>query len=159
MMGSWIMLRMRLLPVVLVAFVLMGLRIAEGQSSAQRVDPVARLVARYDSAWNSKDTAGVGRLMAPEYQYFTSLGEVLPRAEMLRFLGSPEYTLQQSTRSELVVTRSGSAAVVSSRWRGWGTYKGKSFIDDQRCGLVWVQTAGTWQLLSEHCVQIAPKTQ
>jgi hypothetical protein len=145
---SWIMLSM---------LVLMGPPIAEGQSSAQAVDPVAKLVAQYDSGWNSKDTVSVSRLMAPRYQYFTSLGEMRSRAEMLHFLGSPDYALQRASRSEVVVTRSDPVAVVSSRWRGRGTYKGKPFIDDQRCGMVWLQTAGSWQLLSEHCVQIAPK--
>jgi hypothetical protein len=28
--------------------------------------------------------------------------------------------------------------------------------DEQRCGLTWLRTSGSWQLLSEHCVQIAP---
>ncbi len=48
------------------------------------------------------------------------------------------------------------AAVVSSRWEGQGTYQGKPFTDDQRCGQVWLQTAGEWHVLSEHCIQIAP---
>jgi hypothetical protein len=96
-------------------------------------------------------------LMAPRYQYFTSRGEVRPRAEMLRFLGSRDYVLQNASRSEVVVTRTGPVAIVSSRWRGRGTYQGNPFTDDQRCGLVWLQTAGIWQLLSEHCVQITAK--
>jgi hypothetical protein len=122
---------------------------AEGQE-------VASLVARYDSAWDRKDTLAAGRLMAPEYQYFNSLGGVRPRAVMLEFLRSPDYHLQQAARSEVQVTQSGPVAVVSSRWKGHGTYQGQRFVDDQRCGLVWVRTAGTWQVVTEHCVQIAP---
>jgi hypothetical protein len=77
---------------------------------------------------------------------------------MLSFLQSPEYALEQATRSKLSVPRRGPAAVVSSRWRGHGIYRAKTFNDDQRCGQVWLLTAGTWQLLSEHCVQIVTET-
>ena len=113
-------------------------------------------MARYDSSWNRKDTVAVGRLLAPRYQYFTSLGGVRSRAPVLEFLGSPEYVLEHAQRSEVVVTHSGPVAVVSSRWQGHGTYQGKRFTDDQRCGQVWLETSRTWQVLSEHCIQIAP---
>jgi ketosteroid isomerase-like protein len=129
---------------------------AEAQGSGDSSTEVASLVTRYDSAWNRKDTLAAGRLMAPEYRYFSSLGGVRPRAAMLEFLGSPDYHLRRADRSELQITRSGPVVVVSSRWKGQGTYQGKRFADDQRCGLVWVRTTRTWRLVSEHCVQIAP---
>jgi len=110
--------------------------IAAGQDGARASDQVATVVARFDSAWNSKDTVTVGRLLAPRYQYFTSLGAVRARAPMLEFLGSPDYALEHARRSEVVVTRTGPVAVVSSRWQGRGTYRGKRFVDDQRCGQV-----------------------
>jgi hypothetical protein len=130
--------------------------LAEGQRAAAAADQVASIVAQFDSSWNRKDTAGVSRWLAPRYQYFTSLGAVSSRARVLEFLGSPEYVLEHAQRSEIAVTHTGPVAVVSSRWQGRGTYKGKRFVDDQRCGQVWLETAQTWQLLSEHCVQIAP---
>jgi hypothetical protein len=73
----------------------------------------------------------------------------------MSFLSSPDYALDQAKRSELAVTLSGAVAVVSSRWQGQGTYKGERFTDNQRCGQTWLQTASAWQLVSEHCVQIA----
>jgi len=72
----------------------------------------------------------------------------------MRFLSASGYRLEQARRSEVMVTLSGPVAVVSSRWQGHGTYRGETFNDDQRCGQTWLRTAGTWQLLSEHCVQI-----
>lgn len=94
--------------------------------------------------------------MAPRYQYFTTRGGGRSRAEMIAFLADPGYLLEHAKRSELVVTPSGPAAVVSSRWQGQGTYRKERFIDDQRCGQVWLQTGRTWGLVSEHCVQIVP---
>jgi hypothetical protein len=117
---------------------------------------LATLVARYDSAWNRRDTLTVSRLLAPRYQYFTSRGGVSSRAETMGFLNAPDYVLERAKRSELSVSLSGTVAVVSSRWQGEGSYRGEAFKDDQRCGQTWVRTGRAWQLLSEHCVQIAP---
>ncbi len=130
--------------------------LAAGQDTARSGERVEALVARYDSSWNRKDTVALGRLMATRYQYFTSLGAVRPRDAMLQFVGSPEYVLEQARRSEVVVTLTGPLAVVSSRWKGRGNYRGRTFVDDQRCGQVWLEEAHTWRMVSEHCVQIAP---
>ena len=119
---------------------------------------VSALVARYDSAWNRQDTVEVSRLLAPQYQYFTSRGGVTKRAETLAFLGAPDYRLEQARRSEIEVALSGPVAVVSSRWQGHGTWRGEAFNDDQRCGQTWVRTDRTWQMVSEHCVQIERRT-
>lgn len=128
---------------------------AQVQDESQAAAQIASLVARYDSGWNRKDTITVGRLLAPRYQYFTSRGGVSSRAETMGFLSAPDYVLGQAKRSELSVALSGPVAVVSSRWQGEGSYRGEAFKDDQRCGQTWVRTARAWQLLSEHCVQIA----
>jgi len=126
------------------------------QAESPLTEQVGALVDQYDSGWNHRDTSTVGRLLAPRYQYFSSRGEVSSRAETLAFLSSPDYLLEHATRSEVAVSLSGPVAVVSSRWQGHGTYRGEVFKDDQRCGQTWLRTARTWQLLSEHCVQIAP---
>jgi ketosteroid isomerase-like protein len=131
--------------------------VAEGQQTAAgSADSVAVLISRYDRAWNARDTAAMNRFLAPGYQYFTSIGGLSSRAETLGFLGSPEYQLEHALRSEVTVRVSGPVAVASSRWQGRGRYRGERFTDDQRCGLVWLQTVAGWLLLSEHCTQIAP---
>jgi uncharacterized protein DUF4440 len=133
-------------------------------TEAARIQPtymwqeVEAVVAQYDSAWNRRDTIAVGRLLALRYQYFTSRGGVSSRAETLAMLSAPDYRLEHAKRSEIAVSLSRPVAVVSSRWVGRGTYRGQPFKDDQRCGQTWLLTGETWQLLSEHCVQIAPAT-
>lgn len=126
------------------------------QDESRMTAQVLALVAKYDSAWGRRDTTAVARLLAPRYQYFTSRGELSSRAETMEFLSAPDYVLQQAKRSEVSVSLSGPVAVVGSRWQGRGTYRGEAFQDDQRCGQTWLRMAGDWQLLSEHCVQIAP---
>jgi ketosteroid isomerase-like protein len=145
------------------SLLVLGLIMSGGHASAQRagsrVDSVTALVNAYDRAWNSSDTAAVRRILAPEYQYFTSRGGVESREAALEILASPEYRLERASRSEVAVRFAGPVAVVSSRWKGTGTYKGERFTDDQRCGQVWLRSGRTWQVLSEHCVQIVPTAQ
>jgi hypothetical protein len=140
-------------------------------TEAARIQPtyapnVGAYVAHYDSAWSQRDTSAVSRLLAPQYQYFTSRGGVSSRAETMAMLSDPGYRLEHANRSEIAVSWSGPVAVVSSRWQGQGTYRGQPFKDDQRCGQTWLRTGsetelqmdGTLQLLSEHCVQVTPAT-
>jgi hypothetical protein len=138
-----------------------GLSVTE----AARIQPsywgeeVEAVVAQYDSAWNQRDTSAVSRLLAPGYQYFDSRGGVSSRAETLAMLSAPDYRLEHAKRSEIAVSLSRPVAVVSSRWVGHGTYRGRPFKDDQRCGQIWAANeSAAWQLLSEHCVQITPAT-
>ena len=141
--------------------VLIGIlpRELSAQAVTSPVAHITRIVARYDSAWNRRDSMIVNQLLAPNYQYFTSRGGISSRAETMKFLADPGYVLERAHRSELVVTPSGTVAVVSSRWEGQGSYRGERFVDDQRCGQTWVRNGGDWQLLNEHCVQIAPAPQ
>jgi hypothetical protein len=74
--------------------------------------------------------------------------------EVLRVVGVGPPVVEGQVKAQ-AVTLSGPVAVVSNRWQVQGTYKGERFTDDQRCGQTWLQTAGAWQLVSEHCVQIA----
>jgi ketosteroid isomerase-like protein len=120
-----------------------------------RNDEVIQIVEAYDRAWDRKDVASLERILAADYVYFTSEGGVWSRQKMLDLLRSPQYILNSAERSELEVHRWKNTAVVSSRWKGHGSYQGKEFRDDQRCSLVLTREGRRWKLLSEHCTQIA----
>ena len=144
-------------------FVGVGILLILGSTAyAQRVEtlsgPVGRALANYDASWNKKDSAGVSKMLAESYVYFSSTGTLTTRKATLEFLVSPDYKLTFVERSELkLLSNNGSVAVVSSRWKGRGTYGKEEINDDQRCGLVFVKEARMWKLLSEHCAQIVTK--
>jgi ketosteroid isomerase-like protein len=126
--------------------------------SDQRTNEVLAAVKAYDTAWNAKNVKAAGAVMDENYVYFNSLGGApRGRSYTLEFLGRPDYKLTFVERSELQVLGSGDVAVVSSRWKGKGTWSGGPIDDDQRCGLVFVRQNKEWKLLSEHCVQIVSK--
>jgi ketosteroid isomerase-like protein len=118
------------------------------------IEEVLEAVRAYNVAWEQKDGTAVRRVLAEEYRYFSSRGVVRSREWFLAFHASPEHVLVSSVRDELDVALHGNTAVVSSRWRGSGTYEGEPFDDDQRCTLTWVFDDGAWRLLAEQCTNI-----
>lgn len=125
---------------------------------AQKNDAaVMDVLAKYDAAWNKKDATGVGNILAPDYLYFSSTGSISTRKQTLELLTSPKYNLTFAERSEIKSYRTGETVIVSSRWKGKGTYDKEEINDDQRCGLVFTRIGKQWRLISEHCVQIVSK--
>ena len=117
-----------------------------------------RALSEYDRMWNAKDVKGVEQILADDYVYFSSTGGLTNRKATLEFLASPDYKLTSVERSEIkILSQSESIAIVSSRWKGRGSYGKEEINDDQRCGLVFVKQKNIWKLLSEHCAQIVSK--
>lgn len=124
-----------------------------GDSPTQRDEAALRgAIAAYDSAWSSKDAAAVERIVSPDYLYFDSQGGLDDRSGMLGFLADTSYVLTRSHRTDVRLTFAGPVARVSSRWEGEGRYRGEPVLDDQTCGMTWIQVDGAWQLFTEHCV-------
>lgn len=109
-------------------------------------------VAAYDSAWQAKDSVRVASLLASDYTYLTSTGDLTSRAKTLEFLTDPTYHLTQVVRSDIRVAIAGPVARVTSRWEGRGEYQGRSVLDDQTCGQTWVWRDDRWLLFTEYCV-------
>jgi ketosteroid isomerase-like protein len=113
-----------------------------------------KLVARYDEAWMRKDLAAIGKLLAPEYVYFSSKGDVSDLAATRKMLSSDGYRLERGRRDDVKAYRHGSTVVVSTHWTGAGVFEGKPFTDDQRCSVVVAFAGGSGRILSEHCTGI-----
>jgi ketosteroid isomerase-like protein len=121
-------------------------------------ESIRSVLTRYDNAWNKKDVDDVSRILADDYVYFSSTGDLTRRKATLDFLASPDYKLTSVSRSEIsVLSQNDRVAIVTSRWKGRGTYGKEEINDDQRCGLVFILEGKVWKLLSEHCVQIVSR--
>ena len=139
-------------------FIVLLLPAAYAQASEDAVASIKRAVTLYDEAWNKKNVEAVSKILMDDYVYFSSTGGLTDRKATLEFLTSPDYKLTFVERSEIkVVSRTDRVAVVSSRWKGRGTYGKEEINDDQRCGLVFVKENKAWKLFSEHCAQIVSK--
>ena len=139
----------------LVVFLMTWCAMAWAQRLESSEGDVVKFVEKYDNAWNHKDASAIESILAPDYVYFTSKGGIESRRALLDELMSPTYKLASAERSEMKVYFASGTAVVSSRWKGQGTFNGAEFHDDQRCSIVLARAGQSWQVLSEHCTQIA----
>jgi len=130
---------------------------AFAQKQDKQTGDVIQLLKKYDEAWNKKDSAAVGKILASDYVYFTSTGDVSSRRQTLDLLNSPKYNLTFAERSEIKTFLTNKTIIISSRWKGKGTYNQEEINDDQRCSLVFARDEKQWKLLSEHCTQIVSK--
>lgn len=147
---------MKLKRTVLAGLIVAGTVLSASAQNAKQADVIS-VLRKYDEAWNTKDVATVDRLLAPEYVYFSSNGNLTSRQQTLELFKSPGYKLTFAERTEIKTFRSGATVIVSSRWKGKGTYNDEEINDDQRCSLVFAKQKNTWRVLSEHCTQIVRK--
>lgn len=116
---------------------------------------VRDFVNDYDNMLARRDTASMKEAMADNYIYFTSVGSITDRKQILHwFVPADKYKVDTATRTEIDVTIHGNTAIVSSRWIGSGNFDGEKFRDDQRCSLTIQKEEGKLKLISEHCTQI-----
>lgn len=138
-------------------FVLASLLVAPAAAAQTTRSDSAAVIAfirAYDAAWTRKDTAVVAARLMPEFRYFSSTGSDWSKARLLELLSSPAYRVEYSERSEVEARIVSSTAIVSTRWKGRGSWSGGTFDDDQRCSIVLVKHRGTWGIVAEHCTQI-----
>lgn len=64
--------------------------------------------------------------------------------------GETGYLLHNMSRTELEIKNNDNTAMVSSRWKGKGMYRGIPFDEDQRCSIVVINKDNKVEILSEH---------
>jgi hypothetical protein len=111
-------------------------------------------IARYDVAWNTKDSITVQALLGDKYLYFDSQGGLTPRERTLSIVAAPYYKVISARREEIQILIHENVATISSRWIGNGLWKDQPFNDNQRCGLTLAKQNGKIELIAEHCVEI-----
>lgn len=117
---------------------------------------VLEVIGQFDAGWKNKNLQQVDSVLAPAYVYFTQSGGVFGREGVVQTAGSAEYTIDTVHRGSIVVELYGNTAVVSTRWKGKGIYRGVPFNEDQRCSITVVKVDGRVQILSEHCTPVKP---
>ena len=119
---------------------------------------VLRIIQRFDEGWERKNLQIVDSVLSPSYIYFTQSGGTFSREGVVQTAGSSEYTLESMHRSALDIHITGNIAVVSTRWKGKGVYRGVPFDEDQRCSMVVIKQNGKVSIISEHCTPVLQKS-
>jgi uncharacterized protein (TIGR02246 family) len=122
----------------------------------QMTEEIERLNDVWFKAWFEKDAATVDALMTPDYEYVGPNGQVMDRATILRIIRSPTYALTSGSRTEVrCIEISLDVFAISYRWKGTGTYEGRSFTDDYRGTMVCVRRKKKWLVAHEQSSPIA----
>lgn len=115
---------------------------------------VINAIKKFDYGWENKNLPAVDSVLAPAYIYFTQSGGTFSRDSVVATAGENSYLLDNVSRSEFVITTYGNTAVVSTRWKGKGIYRGTPFDEDQRCSIVLIKKDKKVEILSEHCTPV-----
>ena len=115
---------------------------------------VINVIKRFDDGWEHKNMQEVDSVLSPSYIYFTRSGGTFSRDSLVATAGESSYSLQDVSRSEFVATIYNNTAIVSTRWKGKGMYRGNPFDEDQRCSITVVKNGDKVEILSEHCTPI-----
>jgi len=115
---------------------------------------VITAINKFDDGWENKNLKAVDSVLSPAYVYFTQSGGTFSRDSVVATAGESDYSLQGMSRSELEITLYGNTAIVSTRWKGKGVYRGIPFNEDQRCSIVLIKKDNKVEILSEHCTPI-----
>ncbi len=124
------------------------------QKDAITKEEVINVINKFDSGWENKNLHAVDSVLSPAYIYFTQSGSTFSRDSVVATAGGNSYILQDMSRSELAITLYGNTAIVSTRWKGKGVYRGMPFNEDQRCSIVLIKKDNRVEILSEHCTPI-----
>jgi hypothetical protein len=116
------------------------------------------IINKFDNGWRHKSSREVDETLSPVYVYFTQSGGTFSRDSVVQTAGSPAYLLDKMDRSSYIISLYGNTAVVSTRWKGKGIYKGTPFDEDQRCSITIIKKDNKVQILSEHCTPIKQNT-
>ena len=117
-------------------------------------DEVISVIKQFDDGWEKKNMDAVDSALAPSYVYFTQSGGTFSRDSVVATSGESSYLLKDMSRSEFVINIYDNTAIVSTRWKGKGVYRGTAFNEDQRCSIVVVKKDNKVEILSEHCTPI-----
>ena len=116
---------------------------------------IERLAEEWNTAWLKKDVAVVERMMTKSYVYIPPNGHILDRTAILDIISSPTYKLRRGKISGAkVIEISANIAALVHRWRGAGSFRGRSFIDDHRCVTIFVKQRRRWMMAFEQCSAI-----
>ena len=117
-------------------------------------EEVINVIKKFDDGWQNKNLNAVDSVLSPAYVYFTQSGGTFSRDSVVATAGENSYTLRNMSRTEFAVTLYDNTAIVSTRWKGKGMYRGVPFDEDQRCSIVLIKKNNKVEILSEHCTPI-----
>lgn len=137
---------------IIAAFVLSLSLVCAGAFAQQKSDEAAlkALEEKWDAANLKGDGAAMGSILADRFITTNSDGKTRTKAEVLAQLKSGETKYQTSKVEDMKVYLYGDAAIVSGRWKGKFTEKGKQLEINERFTDTYIRERGQWRCVASH---------
>src|SRR5687767_12208239 len=132
----------RMAPIL---FLLITTALAPGDEAAIRA-----LEAKWDSANLKGDAAALESIFADGFIATESDGTIRTKAEIVGELRAGNLKYQSAKTDDVKVMLYGDAAVVSGRWRGTYSYKGRVTSLHERFTNFYVRQKGQWKCVAAH---------
>src|SRR5262249_45355148 len=132
-------------------FLALGGAMAQQKQAAGNDEAALRAIEeKWDAANLKGDAAALGAIFADGFIQTDTDGKVRTKAEVLGQLKSGENKYQVAKVEEMKVYLHGDAAVVSGRWSGKWTEKGKPMEATERFTDMFVRQNGQWRCVASH---------
>jgi ketosteroid isomerase-like protein len=123
-------------------------------------ETVIRVNAGYESTLRASDVDALQRILAPDFMFITSSGEVRDRQELLRSYGAREVNLRVFTSENVRVRFRGSVSILTADITKEGDYlsgprAGAVFTGRYRFTRIYACDSRGWQLVSTHESQLS----
>jgi ketosteroid isomerase-like protein len=138
---------------ILGLLVIWGCAVAQKASSADEA-ALKALEEKWDQASVKGDAAGLGTILADSFITTSPEGQVRTKNDMLSRMKSGEVKYETSKVDELKFLVYGDTAIVSGRWHGKFTEKGKAQESTERFTDTFVRQNGQWKCVASHASNI-----
>jgi len=117
---------------------------------------ILNLENAWDRAVQTKDTAGLDMLLAPELVYIGIEGKMMSKAEYIASVQSPLERPARVVSESMKVHVFGAAAIVDGVYRENGMKKGKPYMLRERFIDVWVRRRDSWVCVASDGTVMGP---
>ncbi|MGA2744834.1 MAG: nuclear transport factor 2 family protein [Candidatus Sulfotelmatobacter sp.] len=125
-----------------------------------QIDDDQARILNLENAWNrsvqTKDTAGLDMLLAPELVYVGIEGKLLSKAEYMASIQSQQEHPTRVVSESMKVHVFGAAAIVDGVYRENGMKKGKPYTLRARFIDMWVRRRDTWVCIASDGTVMEP---
>jgi len=113
------------------------------------LDPEEEKLRLLEKDWSAaivrNDADAIGRFMSEDWVIVGPEGNVIDKARFLAVIRSGGLVHQSMESEDDVVRVYGEAAIVTARTKTKASYKGQSFVTDERSSSVYIRKNSQWQ--------------
>jgi ketosteroid isomerase-like protein len=158
--GCFMRARVLVLAVVILAVMILDVAGLAGMRAWSQVDDDQARILNLENAWNrsvqTKDTAGLDMLLAPELVYVGVEGELMSKAEYMASIQSQLEHPARVVSESMKVHVFGATAIVDGVYRENGMKKGKPYSLRARFIDTWIRRRDTWVCVASDGTVIGP---